>query len=50
MLLRDLQAPTAWNDIAIWIKNKPENLPSGADNRARQVLTGLHAQPDDADD
>jgi alpha-beta hydrolase superfamily lysophospholipase len=38
MLLRDLQAPTAWKDIAEWINNKPEKLPSGADNRARQVL------------
>jgi len=38
MLLRDLQAPTAWKDIAAWISNKPNKLPSGADNRARQVL------------
>ena len=38
MLLRDLQAPTAWKDIAAWINNKPEKLPSGADHRARQVL------------
>jgi len=41
MLLRDLQAPTAWKDIAAWIDNKPEKLPSGADNRAKQVLAGL---------
>ena len=40
MLLRDLQAPTAWKDIAAWINNKPEKLPSGADERARQVLAG----------
>lgn len=38
MLLRDLQAPTAWKDIAAWINNNPAKLPSGADNRARQVL------------
>ncbi len=38
MLLRDLQAPTAWKDIAEWINNKPEKLPSGADNRAKEVL------------
>ena len=38
MLLRDLQAPTAWKDIAEWISNKPEKLPSGADSRARKVL------------
>ncbi len=42
MLLRDLQAPTAWKDIAAWINDKPEKLPSGADNRARQVLAGLN--------
>ncbi len=44
MLLRDLQAPTAWKDIAAWINNKPEKLPSGADNRARQVMAGLIPQ------
>ena len=41
MLLRDLQAPTAWKDIAAWINDKPEKLPSGADNRAQQVLAKL---------
>jgi len=50
MLLRDLQAPTAWKDIAAWINNKPEKLPSGADNRARQVLAELPSQSSDADD
>jgi len=44
MLLRDLQAPTAWKDIAEWINNKPEKLPSGADNRAREILAGLIPQ------
>jgi acylglycerol lipase len=44
MLLRDLQAPTAWKDIAEWISNKPEKLPSGADNRAREILAGLIPQ------
>ena len=38
MLLRDLQAPTAWKDIAAWIDNSPDKLPSGADIRAQQVL------------
>jgi len=38
MLLRDLQAPTAWKDIAVWINDNPEKLPSGADYRAWQVL------------
>jgi len=50
MLLRDLQALTAWKDIAAWINNKPEKLPSGADNRARQVLAGLIQQTTKADD
>ena len=50
MLLRDLQAPTAWKDIAAWINNKPEKLPSGADNRARQVLAGLVPQTTKAKD
>ncbi|WP_027150084.1 alpha/beta hydrolase [Methylobacter tundripaludum] len=39
MLLRDLQAPTAWKDITAWINASPEKLPSGADNRARQLLS-----------
>ena len=42
MLLRDLQAPTAWKDIATWIINKLENLPSGADIRAQQIFTELN--------
>jgi alpha-beta hydrolase superfamily lysophospholipase len=50
MLLRDLQAPTTWKDIAAWINNKPEKLPSGADNRARQVLAELPSQSSEADD
>lgn len=39
MLLRDLQAPTAWKDIVAWIDASPEKLPSGADNRARELLS-----------
>ncbi len=38
MLLRDLQASTAWKDIAAWINAR--KLMSGADNRARQLLGG----------
>jgi len=40
MLLRDLQAPTTWKDIAAWINASPDKLPSGADNRARELLHG----------
>jgi alpha-beta hydrolase superfamily lysophospholipase len=39
MLLRDLQAPTAWKDIVAWIDASPDKLPSGADNRARELLS-----------
>lgn len=39
MLLRDLQASTAWKDIVSWIDASPGKLPSGADSRARQLLT-----------
>lgn len=38
MLLRDLQAATPWQDIVTWISTKSKNLPSGADQRALQVL------------
>ncbi len=39
MLLRDLQAVTAWQDIAEWINSRPEKLPSGADLWAKQLLS-----------
>ncbi|MDD5580105.1 MAG: lysophospholipase [Methylobacter sp.] len=39
MLLRDLQASTALKDIAAWISASPGNLPSGADRRAKAVLS-----------
>jgi alpha-beta hydrolase superfamily lysophospholipase len=38
LLLRDLQAITVLNDIVAWINKNPPELPSGADNRAKQVL------------
>ncbi len=38
MLLRDLQAPTAWNDIVAWIDASPDKLPSGADNRTMDLF------------
>ena len=44
MLLRDLQASTAWKDIAAWIHGNPKKLPSGADHRAKQVLAQLVSQ------
>ena len=34
MLLRDLEAERVWADIAVWIANGAEPLPSGADARA----------------
>jgi acylglycerol lipase len=42
MLLRDLQAAIAWNDIIAWINLDADNLPSGANHRAKEVL----AKPD----
>lgn len=38
MLLRDLQAPLIWNDIARWILDHPANLPSGADRNGSQLV------------
>ncbi|WP_349431154.1 lysophospholipase [Methylomarinum sp. Ch1-1] len=38
MLLRDLQAPVLWRDIAAWIESSTIPLPSGADKRAQQML------------
>jgi alpha-beta hydrolase superfamily lysophospholipase len=34
MLLRDLQAMTVWTDIAAWITDREQPLPSGSDARA----------------
>lgn len=39
MLLRDLQAPTAWKDIVAWIDAGSGKLPSGADQRAKELLS-----------
>jgi hypothetical protein len=33
MLLRDLQAETVWTDIAAWIADASQPLPSGSDAR-----------------
>lgn len=40
MLLRDLQAEVAWNDIRSWIFDPAAPLPSGADRDARKRLSG----------
>ena len=39
MLLHDLQATIAWEDILAWINLGAQKLPSGADHRAKEVLT-----------
>ncbi len=44
MLLRDLQGPTAWKDIAAWINENTMKLPSGADHRAERILAQLGSQ------
>ena len=38
MLLRDLQAPVVWQDIASWILNRKTSLPSGADRNLNKLL------------
>ncbi|MGY6275528.1 alpha/beta hydrolase [Methylomonas sp. MgM2] len=38
MLLRDLQAPLIWQDIAHWILNQNEALPSGADKNSDKLV------------
>jgi hypothetical protein len=40
MLLRDLNAVTVWRDVAGWITDRSQHLPSGADETARRVLNG----------
>jgi alpha-beta hydrolase superfamily lysophospholipase len=40
LLLRDLEAPKYWRDIAAWIDNPMQNLPSGANMRAATVFCG----------
>ncbi|MGR9106010.1 MAG: alpha/beta hydrolase [Gammaproteobacteria bacterium] len=42
MLLRDLQAPVLWRDIAAWIQAPNSPLPSGADRRGLAKLIALH--------
>ncbi len=38
MLLRDLKAEAAWEDIAAWIEDAAAPLPSGADKAAAEIL------------
>ncbi|MEX2200316.1 MAG: lysophospholipase [Dongiaceae bacterium] len=40
MLLRDLNAVTVWRDVASWIADRSQQLPSGADAAARRVMNG----------
>jgi alpha-beta hydrolase superfamily lysophospholipase len=40
MLLRDLNAVMVWRDVAAWITDRSQHLPSGADATARRVLNG----------
>lgn len=45
LLLRDLQAPTVFRDIAAWIEDPHARLPSGADVYAELLLSGAIAWP-----
>jgi alpha-beta hydrolase superfamily lysophospholipase len=38
MLLRDLEGPLVWRDVESWIGDHGAPLPSGADQRASDVL------------
>lgn len=38
MLLRDLQAPLIWKDIAHWIRDGQASLPSGADRNGSRLV------------
>ena len=38
MLLRDLQAPTVWDDVVVWLKDHQAPLPSEADKYAEGAL------------
>jgi acylglycerol lipase len=44
MLLRDLEAPVVWRDVASWIADHGAPLPSGADRRASAVLFAAGAE------
>jgi len=39
MLLRDLQAPVVWRDIASWVLHEKTALPSGADRNLNNLLS-----------
>jgi acylglycerol lipase len=41
LLLRDLHAETAWQDIVAWIAHQSDQLPSGADEHAKDILSRL---------
>ena len=43
MLLRDLQAPLIWQDIAHWILNQNAVLPSGADKNSDKLIQRQYA-------
>jgi len=43
MLLRDLQAPLIWQDIAHWILNQNAVLPSGADKNSDKLIDRQYA-------
>jgi alpha-beta hydrolase superfamily lysophospholipase len=46
MLLRDLEAPILWRDIAAWIASPKAPLPSGADRRGLAKLAVLNGGPE----
>ncbi|MDZ4735073.1 MAG: alpha/beta hydrolase [Rhodospirillaceae bacterium] len=50
MLLRDLEAVIVWRDIAAWMTDRTQKLPSGADETARRAMAGEIEDEEDAAD
>ncbi|MEX2299139.1 MAG: lysophospholipase [Dongiaceae bacterium] len=50
MLLRDLEAAIVWRDVAAWMTDRTQKLPSGADATARRVMAGEIEDDEDAED
>ncbi|PPD34798.1 MAG: alpha/beta hydrolase [Methylomonas sp.] len=47
MLLRDLQAPIIWRDIAHWVLNGGAGLPSGADRNLSKLIKNATTETDE---
>ena len=50
MLLRDLQAPLIWQDIAYWVLSTGKDLPSGADRNISKLIENPTRETDQQQD